>query len=614
VSLVTATGLAVNRLRVVDSQRDALRARLAADRLLSAAQPEVPGLPAGAILIVRRVAGQGFAAPLDSPAAAARWRGVVEDALVGLWRRAARPAIGPVPGDAPAVLFDDHADLLACLAADWAAGVAALRWWWLALLGPRVPAAKLSAGSDGVPALLRSHAREVPAVFELLARRRLAVAVARAIPAGEALSLAVAVALEHNVRGARDLPLPLRLRPRASTSDTPGSPPVQASPDPAAPPPASLGSPPWDLRVSETGAAGLAQAQRLLLGLTLAIRRDPVVARATSFWPAVETWWRQAVAGQAASAVRDATERPPAAREPRTTPPPGEKPPAPGAAAAVVPEHAEPEAEAKPSPLRAVGPGTPSPDAALPVATELAASEPGVWTSHAGVFYLLNVALFLGLYGDFTMPRERGLALDPWDFAALIGRRLLRRTADGDPIWRLLAGLAGHGWAPGVGFRAPRVWRVSPSWLEPFDRSRGPWRWAVVDDRLRVTHPAGFAALDLPVAADRREQLTRELLRYRNPRLMRGGAPPFSARGLARWSAWVACYLRARLRIALGTRSANAAVRIVLERPGTVFVTPTRVDVHFSLDDLPIAIRLAGLDRSPGWIPAAGRYLEFHFE
>ena len=35
------------------------------------------------------------------------------------------------------------------------------------------------------------------------------------------------------------------------------------------------------------------------------------------------------------------------------------------------------------------------------------------WTAAwlAGVFYLLNVALFLGLYGDFTMPRHRGLKL-----------------------------------------------------------------------------------------------------------------------------------------------------------------------------------------------------------
>jgi hypothetical protein len=37
------------------------------------------------------------------------------------------------------------------------------------------------------------------------------------------------------------------------------------------------------------------------------------------------------------------------------------------------------------------------------------------------------------------------------------------------------------------------------------------------------------------------------------------------------------------------------------------------VDVHLSLADLPLAIRVAGLDRDAGWIPAAGRDLRFHF-
>jgi hypothetical protein len=37
------------------------------------------------------------------------------------------------------------------------------------------------------------------------------------------------------------------------------------------------------------------------------------------------------------------------------------------------------------------------------------------------------------------------------------------------------------------------------------------------------------------------------------------------------------------------------------------------VDVHLGLDDLPISLRVAGLDRDPGWIPAAGRSVRLHF-
>jgi hypothetical protein len=44
-----------------------------------------------------------------------------------------------------------------------------------------------------------------------------------------------------------------------------------------------------------------------------------------------------------------------------------------------------------------------------------------------------------------------------------------------------------------------------------------------------------------------------------------------------------------------------------------VHISPSHVDVVLSLAELPVEIRLAGLDRDPGWIPAAGRYLAFHF-
>jgi hypothetical protein len=52
----------------------------------------------------------------------------------------------------------------------------------------------------------------------------------------------------------------------------------------------------------------------------------------------------------------------------------------------------------------------------------------------------------------------------------------------------------------------------------------------------------------------------------------------------------------------------------VLERPARIYADETRVDAVFSLAAHPIEIRLAGLDLDPGWIPAAGRALYFHFE
>jgi hypothetical protein len=45
-----------------------------------------------------------------------------------------------------------------------------------------------------------------------------------------------------------------------------------------------------------------------------------------------------------------------------------------------------------------------------------------------------------------------------------------------------------------------------------------------------------------------------------------------------------------------------------------VSVTETRLDVTFALARLPFEVRLSGLDRDPGWVPAAGRYVAFHYE
>ncbi|QLQ08121.1 MAG: hypothetical protein HZY76_20390 [Anaerolineae bacterium] len=46
---------------------------------------------------------------------------------------------------------------------------------------------------------------------------------------------------------------------------------------------------------------------------------------------------------------------------------------------------------------------------------------------------------------------------------------------------------------------------------------------------------------------------------------------------------------------------------------GRVRVTAGRLDVVLRLGDLAIGVRMAGLDR-PGWVPAAGRAINFHYD
>ncbi|HEU4882814.1 MAG TPA: hypothetical protein VFT45_11225, partial [Longimicrobium sp.] len=52
---------------------------------------------------------------------------------------------------------------------------------------------------------------------------------------------------------------------------------------------------------------------------------------------------------------------------------------------------------------------------------------------------------------------------------------------------------------------------------------------------------------------------------------------------------------------------------LLCRHPARLAVSASAVDVHLSLADLPLPVRVAGLDRDAGWIPAAGRSLSFHF-
>ena len=73
----------------------------------------------------------------------------------------------------------------------------------------------------------------------------------------------------------------------------------------------------------------------------------------------------------------------------------------------------------------------------------------------------------------------------------------------------------------------------------------------------------------------------------------------------------MAGYLLVRLARALGRDDGAAMLCGVSAR---VAATPAHIHVFMRLETYPIGIRLAGLDRDPGWIPAAGSNLAFHYQ
>lgn len=250
-----------------------------------------------------------------------------------------------------------------------------------------------------------------------------------------------------------------------------------------------------------------------------------------------------------------------------------------------------------------------------------------VETRYGGLFHLINLSLFLELYGDFTSPSQPGIALSIWDFVALLGRRLAGAGVESDPVWPLLAELAGRdaGQLPGEDFTPPDDWRAPVAWLRMFPQQE-VWTWTTTQDanaqsRLQIIHPAKFLVLDVPLdrEAGAERQLARELELYAGVfnGTFKRAARPYKSRGrtpLARWVERLHGFVRARLRDALGTVDARRAARLVCERRASVFVTTTHVDIVMRLAELPFEVRVAGLDRDPGWVPAAGRFVAFHFE
>jgi hypothetical protein len=228
-------------------------------------------------------------------------------------------------------------------------------------------------------------------------------------------------------------------------------------------------------------------------------------------------------------------------------------------------------------------------------------------TQYGGVFFLLNVLLALGIYGDFTSPRLRLVKPSPWALLSRMARQLLGDTADErDALWPLFPRLAGgveddESW--------PSEWRVLPEWLDAFPE-RERWRWCHREGRLRIWHPSGFAVLDVAVAGDPEAQLAREAERYL-PTSFAQSAEDCTG---ADWPELLASFVRARIHRAIRASDPDASVERVARLPAAVRVTETHLEVHARLADLPIETRLAGLDRNPGWIPATGRFIAFYFE
>jgi hypothetical protein len=581
-------GTVVGTLHVRGADAGPVKSALAGLRLT----PE--GLNRDAVLVLRNLAdplpGRLGADRFGAGPASVAWERAAVAALSVIRREAAHPVDGPVPAGAQAVLFEDWSQLLAALARDWLAGTLTQHWWWREFVR-RAPtqAAVLSAW--------RANARAAPAALKILAGHGLAVRFALALPAASASALAGDIAANWGA--------PVALTGAIAAAS------AEPHPEP------QRGDPPWAAWVPEAETAP--PGARLLLGLGLALARAPATATRSMFWDAVTATLGQSGEGRAHQPAEASAQHPAvlrsegrrgaagsdvrASHQASTDPDPArgpiQQPTAPSPASGRPPGTASPRDDAvtasgagwtdrlrTESSVRATRPnrgqttdrggvsraaagsGRPegrqeSPGARAPAAVRghRAQANPSVQppaagrgtgtegdqglapqdvirvhTELGGLFFLLNVALADGLYGDFTRAATPGIPLSPWDLLALAGPQLLARPAADDPVWDLLSALAGRDESG-----PPRVPRAMRRWVRR------------VTDRWRV---------QLALALD---------------------CPPPDAGSL------------------------------LLQLAAVIDATPSRVDAEFDLSGLPIAVRLAGLDRDPGWIPATGRTVLFHF-
>ena len=676
----------VHRLRLHGAGADTLRARQRTERALDAALAPPAGLGPTAILCIRRLRGSWPCAPDRHQEAPRPWDRAAAAVLQRLLRGAARPALGPVPAAAEAVLFADEAELLACLAEDWCDHVLTACWWWQGLLHE----------VDGTSALLTAWLQApayIPSALGHLAVKGRLIAFVRTLSDGAVRQLFQALthtfalpeiqaALEarSDVPGAAESaeheagqpgqPLPQAM---GAVRSMPAGPEEAELPMPLSP---SVGvPPPWNRWVPESQDASLSPAAQCFAGLGLMLQRAQAVVRARSFAEAMRQWCRAISLppepGRPTDEVAQEKMGPPATGR-RTTvfgdgalvagamgadqvnPPAPTSPPlaAPNSETVAEPAPVQTPTSTAP-PMSALAPScseisapscsevAPSAQvsnektAPLPVPSEVLAPLPeDIETELGGLFYLINLGLFLELYGDFTSPARPGIALPLWDFITLLGRHLLGTARSEDPVWALLAGLAGRKVddPPGKEFEPPGSWRLPPDWLLPFAEP-GAWDWDAADGRLRVWHPAGFWVLDVPREPDDPgRQLERETKGYaaKTAFMLRPACFPTSVgrmanpsgepEGLAirptldHWLGWLMPYLRIRLGRALGLADFDELPNLLFVHRARVSVTATHLDITLSLAELPIAIRLAGLDRDPGWVPAAGRFIAFHFE
>lgn len=657
----------VARLRVGGNEPDPLATRLRFERLFGAANFHPAGLPPSAIVCVKKLSAPapekrrfGF----DDWQPSLDWQSGVRSEIEKLFRRAFRPSRETVPAQAESVVFADDSELLAALASDWCEGILAQRWWWQSLF-PNLRQAQT------VARIWMEAAEFAPGALQLLSQQGKAFQFAvklQPLEANDLLRRMIRVFGLNELQKAVFEPLnekeelafmpPPRnfVKKRKLSFDAGFSGSFQKSS-------------PWFESVTQMRHADLDFECQCLLVIGLLLARAPRVARSAEFTRQVQLFRAEfeislKFSAQNIDKILEKTERHDAVEQQKiiSSASPAaetEKPPnpleskkseqkssaktstlikkdslkftvesveSPGSTETLKAENrltkkVEKKIESarieKKSKSSRIKPNEFSASFDEVIEEPETAIELSVETEFGGIFYLLNLGLYLNLYRDFSeFPAPAEIDLNIWDFVALLGLEFLGEKIKNDAVWKFLERLSERETEaePGEGFNPPGEWRVPPEWLETFQTNQ-KWLWTIAGKRLVIRHPDKFSVVDAPLAADFQSQLAKELKIYQKgiSDIVENDAEGFPQNLPKIWLKNLAEYARKRLAQALDLPTPEQINEILFERKAKVSVTATQLDITFSLAELPFEVRLSGLDRNPGWIPAAGKYVKFHF-
>ena len=263
----------------------------------------------------------------------------------------------------------------------------------------------------------------------------------------------------------------------------------------------------------------------------------------------------------------------------------------------------------------------------------------GIRTRLGGVLYLINLMQQLKLPACFERDLQLASQLGAWGTLEALARVLLS-DADvellNDPLWSVLTGLDNRqpGVLPGNGLMGANRYRLPAPWWALLPAIEKPaFFWALRKKQLRIWSDFGFVLIDRPEGNNVTKGCLRVALQpyfssIDSVQILRrsyADAPLNHFRGpwldgmssaLLDWLALIVPFIRFYLRSTLNLRSENISElsKFVFFHPGELHVTASHVDLIMTLDTISLPIRMAGLDRNPGWLADFGRVMRFYFD